>query len=46
MRGGRKEFTFYPKSKEKMLTHLQQERDLAQFLLLFKSGLLGYNRHR
>lgn len=44
LRGGRKELTVYPKSN-KMLTHLQQEGDLVQFLLLFMSGLLGYNLH-
>ena len=43
LRGDRKEFALYPKSNEKMLTHVQ--RDLVQFLLLLKPGLLEYNLH-
>lgn len=43
-RGNRKEFAFYPKSNEKILTRLQ--RDLVPFLLLFKSGVLRYNPHQ
>lgn len=35
----------YPRSNEKMLTRLQQERDVVRCVLLFKPGLLGYNRH-
>lgn len=43
LRGSRKEFAFYPKGNQNTLMRLQ--KDLVQFLLLFKSGLLGYNLH-